>query len=223
MTNKKKGKEVKRYNCLNFGMCSKADTKEVIEIDAIETLSGKPLCPHCHQDTLEEIPESHSNKKMLAAVVVVIIAIIIGIIFGLGGLKSCKGSSGVDTAGLVDTVDSVDTVAPPLPPDGGDVDTPVVDKPEPEGGDGEKPKPKPLPKGRYSGTVNFAYGTYSGELINGKPDGAGVLKYSTSHKVVETKDVNAERGDRIEGVFENGKPTVVTLFRKNGGTEIVKR
>jgi hypothetical protein len=59
--------------------------------------------------------------------------------------------------------------------------------------------------------------------VNGKPDGAGVLTYSKAQKVVSTKDVMAEAGERIEGVFENGKASFVTLYKKNGNAIKVHR
>lgn len=79
------------------------------------------------------------------------------------------------------------------------------------------------PGRRYQGTLNLGYGKYSGEIVNGKPDGAGVLVYSQSHKVVSTKDVIAKPGERIEGVFENGKASFVTLYKKDGNVIKVHR
>lgn len=76
---------------------------------------------------------------------------------------------------------------------------------------------------RYQGTLNLSYGKYVGEIVNGKPDGAGVLTYSKAQKVVSTKDVMAEAGERIEGVFENGKASFVTLYKKNGNAIKVHR
>ena len=76
---------------------------------------------------------------------------------------------------------------------------------------------------RSQGTLNLGYGKYVGEIVNGKPDGAGVLTYSKAQKVVSTKDVMAEAGERIEGVFENGKASFVTLYKKNGNAIKVHR
>lgn len=88
-----KNKDVKRYRCMNFGACAKADSGEIIEIDAIETLSGKPVCPHCKQDTLEELVESGNNKKtiMMAAGGVVVAAAL-----GVGGYFLTKGDKKVE-------------------------------------------------------------------------------------------------------------------------------
>ena len=85
------------------------------------------------------------------------------------------------------------------------------------------PKPAHMPGERYKGTLDLGYGKYAGDIVDGKPDGAGVLTYTKQQKVVSTKDVVAEPGERIEGVFENGKATFVTLYKKDGNTVKVHR
>lgn len=55
------------------------------------------------------------------------------------------------------------------------------------------------------GTVNLGYGTYTGDLKNGKPHGHGTIVYSTSHKVVNSADYYAVRGDKFEGDFRDGR------------------
>ena len=89
---------------------------------------------------------------------------------------------------------------------------------------GKNPNPTGDGSGkRYKGTLNLGYGRYSGDIVDGKPDGAGVLTYTKQQKVVSTKDVVAEPGERIEGVFENGKASFVTLYKKDGNTIKVHR
>ena len=55
------------------------------------------------------------------------------------------------------------------------------------------------------GTVNLGYGTYTGDLKNGKPHGHGTIVYSTSHKIVNSADYYASRGDKFEGDFRDGR------------------
>lgn len=76
---------------------------------------------------------------------------------------------------------------------------------------------------RRKGTLNLSYGKYVGDIVDGKPDGAGVLTYTQTQKVVSTKDVVAEPGERIEGVFEHGKASFVTLYKKDGNAVKVHR
>ena len=85
------------------------------------------------------------------------------------------------------------------------------------------PKPAHMPGERYKGTLELGYGKYAGDIVDSKPDGAGVLTYTKQQKVVSTKDVVAEPGERIEGVFENGKASFVTLYKKDGNTVKVHR
>lgn len=68
-------KEVKRYHCINYGACAKADSGEIIEIDAMETISGTPDCPCCHQHTLEEIVKKPFNWKLIAAIVALVLVL----------------------------------------------------------------------------------------------------------------------------------------------------
>ena len=87
----------------------------------------------------------------------------------------------------------------------------------------KKTQSGPKPGERYKGTLNLSYGKYVGDIVDGKPDGAGVLTYTQTQKVVSTKDVVAEPGERIEGVFEHGKASFVTLYKKDGNAVKVHR
>lgn len=55
------------------------------------------------------------------------------------------------------------------------------------------------------GRVNLGYGSYYGELKNGAPHGHGTITYSKSTRIVNSKDFYAQRGDKYEGEFRNGK------------------
>lgn len=68
-------KEVKRYHCINYGACAKADSSEIIEVDVMETISGTPDCPCCHQHTLEEIVKKPFNWKLIAAIVALVLVL----------------------------------------------------------------------------------------------------------------------------------------------------
>lgn len=65
--------------------------------------------------------------------------------------------------------------------------------------------PKPVTGNPNYGTVNLGYGVYTGDLKNGKPHGHGTIVYSTYHKVVNSADYYAERGDKYEGDFRDGR------------------
>ncbi len=72
---KKDEKDVKRYHCINYGACAKADSGEIIEIDALETIGGTPDCPCCHQHTLEEIVKKSINWKLIAAIIALVLVL----------------------------------------------------------------------------------------------------------------------------------------------------
>lgn len=231
-------KDVVKYNCLNFGGCAKADSKEVIEIDAMDTLNGKPKCPHCHQDTLEEIPEKVFPWKMIAGIAAAVAVIGGGVgFFALGGKDKPAPEPKEPVVVTVDSLQKVneDSIAKVKADSIAKVKADSIakakedsiakakEKEKVDGGKNGSTSVKKQPKGRYQGTLNLGYGTYSGEILNGKPDGAGTLRYTSSHQVVSSKDVYAAAGDRIEGVFENGKPSFVTLYKKDGSTVKIHR
>lgn len=205
-----------RYGiCLNDS-CSKCKTKEVQEIPARKDFvcaeCGKPLreCP--------PPPPPVNLKKIIGGVVV---ALLIG-----GGAAFALLGGGEEKTASEPEVVVLDNVAPQKPEVPAE-ETKEEEKPAtPAVKDTPKkvaPKPAHMPGERYKGTLDLGYGKYAGDIVDGKPDGAGVLTYTKQQKVVSTKDVVAEPGERIEGVFENGKPTFVTLYKKDGNTVKVHR
>lgn len=276
-----KNKDVKRYKCMNFGACAKADANEIIEIPTIDTMDGTPPCPCCHQNTLEDIggtgPGGDDKWKYIA-----IAAGAIAILGGGGyGLYSAFGKSSPEGIMLNHTqktlfVGEKDTLKATITPEGsegklawktsvdgtltvadgivtankegkGNVrvvlegedgikavceytvkvkdervvepvgvdDTPVestatgdksntvsvkvADKKK--GGDGGGSKVVKDGVGR----VSLGYGSYYGELKNGVPHGHGTITYTRSTRIVNSKDFQAQRGDKFEGEFRNGK------------------
>ncbi len=238
-----------RYGvCLNDG-CSKCKSKEVQQIPVRKEL----VCAECGKSLREcRRPltwwEKHGKKVIGGSAVVAILGI--GGILLLCNDSTASDSAGKAVAssgtstrggsktttrktsgGGSKTVSDPDTIA------GGE----TTQKPQHDGGDNassapdatvsdkvrEEPQPKAEPKNTEPmngrGTLNLGYGKYVGDIRNGKPDGAGVLTYTKAQKVVSTKEIVAQPGERIEGVFENGKATFVTLYKKDGNTIKIKR
>lgn len=334
MANKK---EVKRYRCMNFGGCEKANADTIIEIPVIDVVDGIPPCPHCHQNTLEEIHEGTDWWKYVA-----IAAGAIAVLGGGGyGLYSAFGKSSPEGIMLNHTqktlfVGEKDTLKATITPEGcegklawktsvdgtlsvadgivtankegkgnvrvmlegedgikavceytvkakdegvdepGGVDDTQVESLQAEtanvalkvgdtqqlkvnvepatstatiawqtsdasvatvsstgmltavkagtvtvtatagdksctvsvtvadkkkGGDGGGSKVVKDGVGR----VNLGYGSYYGELKNGVPHGHGTITYTRSTRIVNSKDFQAQRGDKFEGEFRNGK------------------
>lgn len=63
---------------------------------------------------------------------------------------------------------------------------------------------EPKPINNVYGTVNLGYGTYTGDLKNGKPHGHGTITYKKSRRIVSWSDEMASPGDKFEGDFRDG-------------------
>ena len=63
-------------------------------------------------------------------------------------------------------------------------------------------------------SVNLGYGTYSGDLSGGKPDGQGQIRFTRTHQL--PGGVTAEPGDVLKGVFMNGTISIGDLVKSNG-------
>ena len=66
-----------------------------------------------------------------------------------------------------------------------------------------------------TGSYGYSYGSYDGELKNGKPNGKGRLVFSSPH-VDNMRGYSAEIGDYIDGFFTDGKLDHGSLFKKDG-------
>ena len=72
--------------------------------------------------------------------------------------------------------------------------------------------------GSRSGTLKFPYGTYAGDIKNGKADGQGRLTYSqrTLISADDPKQRYAEPGEWVEGTWYDNKLDFGKLFGTNG-------
>lgn len=83
------------------------------------------------------------------------------------------------------------------------------------GSQGQTPQPaKPEKPAVTTGTLSLGYGTWVGGVRDGKPDGKGTLKFTSSHKLDDKHTANP--GDRFEGYYRNGKIDNGFLFDNNG-------
>lgn len=55
------------------------------------------------------------------------------------------------------------------------------------------------------GTVKLSYGSYTGDLRNGKPHGHGKVRFTTSYRLVSSQNHMASPGDTYEGEFRDGR------------------
>ncbi len=76
-----------------------------------------------------------------------------------------------------------------------------------------------------SGTLDLEYAKYSGDIKNGKPDGAGIITFKRRHiagRDFSGEEVYAEQGERLDGIFSNGYLQVGTLYQKDGNIKKIK-
>lgn len=115
-------------------------------------------------------------------------------------------------------------------------DTEVVPEPEPqpqeptatEPEETKKEEPKADPKKKDPGHVDppvkkseiERYGTYAGARKKGLPDGTGKVTFFKSYQL--NSQYTAQPGEYIQGIFENGKPTFVTYYQKDGTVTKIK-
>lgn len=209
-----------RYGiCLNDKDCSKCKAKEVQQIAARKEF----VCEECGKP-LRECPPPRSfwdknGKLIIAAAVVVIAAIAVVCFMFIPGGKA-EPQAETDTT-KVDSVKVDTTKADTVKTE------PVVEKPATEPDPVKEPEPVKEPKkapvalnGR--GTVNLGYGTYTGDLKNGKPHGYGTITYTKTTKIVSSKDFVASPGDTFEGDFRDGRISGQGYWTHDGNQTVVK-
>lgn len=218
----KEKKDVVRYRCINFGACAKADGNEIIEFPSIDVLGGTPPCPCCKQNTLEEIIEHKSKWPMYVAAGVATVAILGGIGYGVSNMT--KSPSTNDTAVKTDTVNQLktmdeikDTLSASVLPSKDEKSRESVHGPSTSSGEmkanGTTVKTSPESKGVANKTArttkkqSLGYGTFSGQLKNGQPNGTGTLRYTSSHLIDnrDPKERVAMPGDYVIGEWKDGK------------------
>ena len=202
--------------CHNYEGCDMASEKVVQEVEKSNFVCqecGKPLYPVKPQP--QPWWKKHQRELTLGAGVLIIGGGITGGILAFGGDKeepAKEQTQPVDTT-KVDTI-----VTPPKPrPIGG---------PEPTGtghDGGGVNQPGGGNSGASSTSKNLGYGKYEGKMENGQPHGNGIIYYTTRHQVVPSKDIYAESGDYVTGLFRDGKLMQGQLHRKDGNQEFVQR
>lgn len=200
--------------CLNDA-CEKSKNHERIEIVGRKDF----VCPECGKPLKEcPPPPPPAWPKYLA------IAAGVLVLGGAGYWGFTQMGSESDVPASVDTTTVVQTPQEPKdttdkkpqqqPTDEVQKPTvnPSIEKPV-KGGIDNAPKAegkKPVggatsnaPVDRPYGTVRVAYGTYTGDLRNGKPHGHGKVKFSSTYKI--NSSIVAHSGDTYEGEFRDGR------------------
>lgn len=78
-----------------------------------------------------------------------------------------------------------------------------------------KPKTEKV-QAQTSGTLSLGYGTWSGGISGGKPDGHGRLTFNSSHKVDRSSSVVANPGDYFIATYDRGSLISGKLYDSGG-------
>ncbi len=194
----------KRGYCNNVdGECSLAEEKTIQEADKTNF-----VCSECGRPLVEVSGTNDDNpftwKKV--AVAAAGLAVLGGGGYGVSTLFGGDAQEPTDSL-LVDTVKAdtmkVDTMKHEPVKEEPVKEEPVKEVPvEQPSTPQSTPKPKQVQNGY--GTLRLSYGTYTGDIKDGKPHGHGKIVYSTTRKLVPSKEETASAGDWFEGEFRNG-------------------
>lgn len=195
------------------GTCVNIDCdnyKQDVEVEP----GGEFECPLCHQPLREKAtgPAPDPDPRMRILLIVAAVLVLGG--GGYGLYSYLNGDKEPETV-----VEQPKPVAPETPEDTATIapEEPKVATPEPKRVD---PKPTTPQNGR--GTVDLGYGTYTGDLKNGKPHGYGTITYKKEQKIVPSKDFVAQPGDTFEGEFRDGRISGLGYWNHNGNKTAVK-
>ncbi|MDE5782793.1 MAG: hypothetical protein K2H97_00515 [Prevotella sp.] len=80
------------------------------------------------------------------------------------------------------------------------------------------PVPPSRPTQSSSGTLSLSYGTYTGAVKDGYPNGQGRLVYKTTRQIskYDSKGRTAQPGDYVQGEFVNGFITIGKHYNAQG-------
>lgn len=191
--------------CVNIMRCSKAKTKEIIEVD-----KANFVCPECGKPLVEcqgevkpaDKPQGGSNggrrpatrtdsggsKGKLAAIITAALIILGG--GGFGIWKACSNGDRTDKTETSDTIKVDSTKVDPSKPD-------TQNKPEPG------PEPEVGPK--KTGLYNVSWASFDGTT----------LRFRRAHRIPGTSQV-AQPGDKVTGVWKDGEVNSVRWYHADG-------
>lgn len=80
------------------------------------------------------------------------------------------------------------------------------------------PSTPPTPPVSTTGTLKLSYGTYTGQIKNGYPNGQGRLVYNKSRQIskYDSKGRTAQAGESVQGNFKNGFLTIGKHYDASG-------
>ena len=81
----------------------------------------------------------------------------------------------------------------------------------------------PLTNVVRQGVLSLGYAIWKGNIKRGKPDGKGIMTFSSSHRIDsrDSKGRIAEAGDKVEGSYLNGHLSFGKWYKSDGTTETI--
>lgn len=81
----------------------------------------------------------------------------------------------------------------------------------------------PLTNVVRQGVLSLGYATWKGNIKRGKPDGKGIMTFSSSHRIDsrDSKGRIVEAGDKVEGSYLNGHLSFGKWYKSDGTTETI--
>lgn len=165
--------------------------------------------------TVIDIEEDKKKHKRIcvvagAAIGVIIIAMILWLM--PHGEKQADVTSDENKIDSADVTDRKDTT----------INITTVLKPTPETRIEQNKRPKERAGQTKStpavtnGTLSLNYGTWTGGIRNGKPDGKGTLVFNSTHAVDKRSSYEANPGDYFVATYENGSLISGKLYDESG-------
>lgn len=190
---------------VRFGICLNEECELAKSKQKQSIRSGHDfVCEQCGCELRECPPE---KKKNMLPVIIVAAVIVLGAAVGFFVWQSGKGNKPV--AGGQEVVDTLKPIGLKEPAD--------TLKPEGDKGGGTVVIPENF-------SLDLGYAVFQGKLKDGKMhDDNGILTFKQKH-IIESRDVKkrqAEAGEKVIGIFENGHLTTGTWYKKDGNKETI--
>lgn len=215
---------IKLYKCYK-GTCSKCLNEEnpyITEDEYNELLDvdGKLQCPEGHLDCgiqelkPEDYPKPPLNIKKLLIIGSVLLAIVIIVGGGYSYFNHQKNKVKTVASAIEIGISEIESIKKTN--EEKEVNTPIekpVIKNEKSEGD-----IKANSKQKIIKTINFPFGYYKGETVNGLMHGIGTL-YFTQSQIISSKDPKkrmAESGDNVNGTWYKGYLDQGKWYSKSG-------
>lgn len=210
---------VKKGRCINYQYCSKADHKEIIEVNVGEDFE----CPECEEGLIE------IKTKPFPWIIVMSGVTLVAVIAGVFILYSNHINSSLSEPNeggntiVVDSVQRPDTVQINATPQE-HKDSSVIKLDTLPTGKNEKASSPISAESNQIVTRDLGYAVWTGKIKKGKPhDVQGTLKFKTSH-VIDSRDDKgriANPGDKVIGTFEDGHLTQGKWYKSDGNVESI--